>query len=109
MEVSPVLAPGSWGEYQCKASNRLGHASATTSITGDHHNDHDDDDPKQQIEFLKKPISKLTPGWADEASVTLSPLQSSASSHQVACVICVICVIFVIFVLFVIFAFFVPM
>jgi len=55
VEVSPVLAPGSWGEYQCKASNRLGHASATTSITG----------------------------WADEASVTLSPLQSSASSHQV--------------------------
>ena len=35
VEVSPVLAPGSWGEYQCKASNRLGHASATTSITGD--------------------------------------------------------------------------
>jgi len=54
LEVSPVLAPGSWGEYECKASNRLGHASATTSITG----------------------------WADEASVTLSPLPSS-SSHQV--------------------------
>jgi len=55
VEVSPVLAPGSWGEYECKASNRLGHASATTSITG----------------------------WADEASVTLSPLPSSTSSHQV--------------------------
>jgi len=55
VEVSPVLAPGSWGEYECKASNRLGHASATTSITG----------------------------WADEASVSLSPLASSTSSHQV--------------------------
>merc|ERR1719273_1074136 len=55
VEVSPVLAPGSWGDYECKASNRLGHASATTSITG----------------------------WADEASVSLSPLASSTSSHQV--------------------------
>jgi len=55
VEVSPVLAPGSWGDYECKASNGLGHASATTSITG----------------------------WAEEASVTLSPLSSSTSSHQV--------------------------
>ena len=39
VEVSPVLAPGSWGEYECKASNRLGHASATTSITGAHDDD----------------------------------------------------------------------
>ena len=44
MEVSPVLAPGSWGKYECKASNRLGHASATTSITGAHDDDDDDDD-----------------------------------------------------------------
>ena len=36
--------PGSWGEYECKASNRLGHASATTSITGAHDDDDDDDD-----------------------------------------------------------------
>ena len=34
LEVAPVLSPGSWGEYKCKASNNLGHASATTSITG---------------------------------------------------------------------------
>ena len=44
VEVSPVLAPGSWGEYECKASNRLGHASASTEITGDHHDQDDEDD-----------------------------------------------------------------
>ena len=42
-----MLSPGSWGEYECKASNNLGHASATTSITGallcdDRDDDHDD-------------------------------------------------------------------
>ena len=45
LEVAPVLSPGSWGEYECKASNNLGHASATTSITGallcDDRDDHD--------------------------------------------------------------------
>ena len=48
LEVAPVLSPGSWGEYECKASNNLGHASATTSITGallcDDRDDHDDRD-----------------------------------------------------------------
>ena len=43
-----MLSPGSWGEYECKASNNLGHASATTSITGallcDDRDDHDDRD-----------------------------------------------------------------
>ena len=77
--MSPVLAPGSWGEYECKASNRLGHASATTSITGDHlGHDHDS---KQEI--VLKAVSKPIPGWADEASVSLSPLASSTSSHLV--------------------------
>jgi len=55
LEVSPVLSPGSWGEYECKASNNLGHASATTSITG----------------------------WAKEATVTLTAIPASMSSHQV--------------------------
>ena len=50
VEVSPVLAPGSWGEYECKASNRLGHASATTSITGAHDDDDDyDDDDDEKL------------------------------------------------------------
>ena len=56
VEVSPVLAPGSWGDYECKASNRLGHASATTSITGDHHvHDHE---PKQQM-VLKNQVGQM--------------------------------------------------
>ena len=80
-----MLSPGSWGEYECKASNNLGHASATTSITGallcDDRDDHDNRDD-HGIMMKKNDYTQTTTGWAKEATVTLTAIPASMSSHQ---------------------------
>ena len=85
-----MLSPGSWGEYECKASNNLGHASATTSITGallcddrdDDHDDLDDHGIMMKKDHYDIDYTQTTTGWAKEATVTLTAIPASMSSHQ---------------------------